>query len=742
MLQGGYPGVYVQEIPSGIRTVAAAPTSNLAIVGQFPRGPIDEAVRVNSWGDVERLYGGLDRRFVSTYALQDFYLQGGAIAYVVRVGITQASAQLTATEDALTVTAQTAGGTGNSIRYGISHNVDGTFDLVIFESGVEGARREFYPNLSHDFGSARNALSIVGAAPEAGGSSLVTLSGFAHRPAETIPGTAAADMAHTQLGANVLQGGAGDAFATDTVASAPLQGLVLQATGEIDTDAGAQVTIADGDGATFDLTYDPGGGALPVLENVTPETVAAEVAARDDFPFRVLTNRGPLRRPDNGVYPFGMAAGEVPSAFTVLNDGGGTPAARIEAANGGAWGNEVRVGVAANPAGGFDIIAAEYSGTDRLKAEAYRGLSATDGDPRNAADVVNSQSLLIRIEDLDAIPAETSAGVSIDDLDDADLTALEGGEDGVVPGDPAWAGNALTAFTGSQEQRSGIFALDGIDPEIFNLMIIPEAPMMADQGSGAYAAAASYCAANLAFLLVDHPDSADGASNILNWDISAILGSDLARNAALCFPKVRRSDPLAGGRARDFPASGSIAGVFARTDAQRGVWKAPAGNDASVAGALPSVKLTNLEHGRLNQRGLNAMRAFPNIGTVNFGARTLAGSDALASEWKYVPVRRTALFIERSLKTGLGWAVFEPNDEPLWAQIRLNVGAFMQDLYVRGAFAGGSPREAYLVKCDGETTSQQDVNSGIVNIVVGFQPLKPAEFVVLKLTQLAGRLAN
>jgi len=137
---------------------------------------------------------------------------------------------------------------------------------------------------------------------------------------------------------------------------------------------------------------------------------------------------------------------------------------------------------------------------------------------------------------------------------------------------------------------------------------------------------------------------------------------------------------------------------------------------------------------------VNTLRTFPIFGHVSWGGRTLDGADQQASEWKYIPVRRTALYIEESLFQGLKWVVFEPNDEPLWAQIRLNVGAFMQNLFRQGAFAGKSPREAYFVKCDKETTTQNDVDRGIVNIVVGFAPLKPAEFVVIKIQQIAGQI--
>jgi uncharacterized protein len=195
------------------------------------------------------------------------------------------------------------------------------------------------------------------------------------------------------------------------------------------------------------------------------------------------------------------------------------------------------------------------------------------------------------------------------------------------------------------------------------------------------------------------------------------------------------------GRKIDMPPAGAVAGVYARTDVARGVWKAPAGIDASLNGVPElSLAMTDPENGRLNPLGVNCLRSFPIVGRVVWGARTLRGADALASEWKYVPVRRLALFIEESLFRGTKWVVFEPNDEPLWAQIRLNVGAFMQNLFRQGAFQGSSPKDAYFVKCDKDTTTQNDINLGIVNILVGFAPLKPAEFVIIKLQQMAGQV--
>jgi phage tail sheath protein FI len=219
-----------------------------------------------------------------------------------------------------------------------------------------------------------------------------------------------------------------------------------------------------------------------------------------------------------------------------------------------------------------------------------------------------------------------------------------------------------------------------------------------------------------------------------------LSGTD-ARNAALYFPRIVKADPNREGQSDTFVPCGVVAGVMARIDAQRGVWKAPAGLDAALNGIQGlEVNLNDAENGMLNPLGINSLRSFPVNGRVIWGARTLRGADQLADEYKYIPIRRLALYIEESLYRGTQWVVFEPNDEPLWAQIRLNVGAFMQNLFRQGAFQGKTPQEAYFVKCDKETTTQNDINLGIVNIVVGFAPLKPAEFVIIRLQQMAGQI--
>lgn len=285
--------------------------------------------------------------------------------------------------------------------------------------------------------------------------------------------------------------------------------------------------------------------------------------------------------------------------------------------------------------------------------------------------------------------------------------------------------------------KDGIMALENTD--LFNLLCLPP-DTNGDIPGNVWDQAGAYCLTRRAMLLIDPPANwkdKDAARNGVDTFLPARI-----KNAAIFFPRLVEEDPLSNGQTDTYVPCGAVAGVFARTDAQRGVWKAGAGTEATLAGVSQlSVTLTDAENGQLNPIAVNCLRAFPVIGRVVWGARTLRGADLLADEWKYIPVRRTALFLEESLFRGTQWVVFEPNDEPLWAQIRLNVGAFMNSLFRQGAFQGKTPQEAYLVKCDKETTTQDDINRGVVNIVVGFAPLKPAEFVIITIQQIVGQIA-
>ena len=293
-------------------------------------------------------------------------------------------------------------------------------------------------------------------------------------------------------------------------------------------------------------------------------------------------------------------------------------------------------------------------------------------------------------------------------------------------------------LTGDAAAQTGMYALEGIAPDIFNILCIPAAANLDQQSFAAVVSAAEkYCYEKRAFLIVDTPSAIKTKDEMVDW----MQTNDGLRHpsAAIYFPRLEIPDPLNGKQPRNVGASGTLAGVYARLDGTRGVWKAAAGAEADLRGANISLHLGDAENGELNQLGINALRSFPQIGNVAWGARTLAGSNQEGSEWKYIPVRRLALYLKESLYQGSQWANFEPNDDLLWAQIRSSFGAFMTDLFRQGAFQGMKPGEAFFIKCDETTTTQDDIERGIVNIIVGFAPLKPAEFVLIRIQQLAGQ---
>ena len=439
-------------------------------------------------------------------------------------------------------------------------------------------------------------------------------------------------------------------------------------------------------------------------------------------------------------------AGTDPDAATIDANG-----LQLEAANPGSWGNALRARVET----GADNVSPDLAA---LWQTAFPGIAATDlfnlivrdtatgvteefrnvttvDSPRRIDTILETRSQLVVTGGTPSFPSAS--------------------HDAPDPGEDIWADDALSSpvdqegsdgqaldeaqFTGTGKEaaKEGLFALEKAD--LFNLLSIPPYDD-GDVDTTLVDGAAAYCERRRAMLIVDPRSDWDAVEDAR--DNVGSVGTT-SRNAALFFPHIRRPNPLLDDQIDDFAPSGAVAGIFARTDAQRGVWKAPAGQEATIVGATAlSVRLTDGDIGQLNPLGVNCLRALPAAGRVVWGARTLQGNDRLASEWKYIPVRRTALFLEESLYRGTQWVVFEPNDAPLWAQIRLNVGAFMNTLFRQGAFAGTAPREAYFVKCDGETTTPDDVNLGIVNIIVGFAPLKPAEFVIIKLQQMAGQTGS
>lgn len=455
------------------------------------------------------------------------------------------------------------------------------------------------------------------------------------------------------------------------------------------------------------------------------------------------------------VYQYFLNGGSQAVIVRVFNDdGNGTAVINfpnvgpfdmvLDAASPGLWGESLLARVDHDtkdgPAGAlFNLkVKDPITGVE----ETHLNLSQVSTDVRYVGKVLEESSSLVRLNAFTARPVPTTppdpGATEFEDNPDLGansnaMTAL-GGSDGSAITFTQILGN------GAATPKTGLFAFDETD--IINLLCVP--PYLAnntvldgDVENAVRAAALSYAKSRRAVYLVDPPS----AWNDVNDPDPGALGISLDANAALYFPRIKSPDLLQEGRLGSFVPSGAVAGLIARTDSQRGVWKAPAGIEATLNNVPElTVQLTDQENGLLNPMGVNCLRTFKGVGRVAWGARTMRGSDILADQWKYLPVRRLALFLEESLYRGSQWVVFEPNDEPLWSQIRLNFGSFMHNLFRQGAFQGSTPKDAYLVKCDSETTTQNDINLGVVNIVVGFAPLKPAEFVIIKIQQLAGQV--
>jgi phage tail sheath protein FI len=579
MPQVSYPGVYIVEKPSGVRTITGVATSVAAFVGFTRKGVPDKAVMITSFADFERQYGGLDRDSPVSYAVRQFFLNGGTQALIVRVAMGTATAAFTlldGPDPVLDVVASSPGTWGNSLKLYVQHapvrNPDADFNLVVRQvlpDGLTMVDLETHRNLTLDPNSPQFVESVVNNA------------------------SAAIRVKRNSLVTFTKQG-----FALSGTIAFPL--------------------------------------------NLSDTTIG------------------------------GTLDGNTPFLLTL----GGAP-----------WADMSELVTAANNAIAGQGLAARLANSGRE----FTG--AGDRRPTVVGNLGPSP-----------LGADGTKGV---------------------------AGNLV----GSEANKTGIYAL--LDVDLFNLLLIPETfDMSIDQAVAVVQPAVGLCEKRRAFYIVDAPSSRTLAT-IVGWANSA----SNSRNAATYFPAVRIADPLDALRPRSMAPSGTLAGVYARTDATRGVWKAPAGTDATLNGVLDvAVPVNDLENGQLNPERVNVLRSFPAYGRVAWGARTMKGSDAQADEYKYIPIRRLALFLEESLYRGTQWVVFEPNDEPLWAQIRLNIGAFMNGLFRQGAFQGTTPSEAFFVKCDSETTTQADRNLGIVNIIVGFAPLKPAEFVILTIQQIAGDL--
>lgn len=650
MVQVTYPGVYVEEVPSGARPIAGASTSIAAFLGVAERGPIGEAVKVFNFTEYQSRYGGFLQGSFLSHAVYQFFNNGGTQCYIVRVaGAGHAVANVVLndratanTKPSLTIMASSPGTWANTLAVEIR---DGTndpgneFDLIVYQEG-EPTPLETFTNLS----IAPDAANFVETVTASSRSIRVTVN---QQNDNTIVGVSRGAGAPQPLGAPEVE---------------DRTSFRIDVNGDGFHDVDLQTAIP---GQVADLN------TAANIAKAIQETVRKEKRLRES------TNADAF------------------SKFTCeVEDGDG--------------GLVLRSG-APGPASAVIVAPAQNPAHD---ASALLKLGRLNGGVESFGTAVRR-------------PRPTSPGklyfIGDHILPSSDVASVVKGSDG-------------TPILADQPQPyiNAFATLD--DKEDVSLMAVPGIGSTALVGAGV-----NYCerrSLSDCFFIGDM-----SPKEVLVDDVIKFRNAITPKNSygAIYAPWVRMLDPT--GRSSSpilVPPSGFVAGLYARTDGQRGVWKAPAGTSAALGGSVGlAVNLTDTQQGNLNPLNVNVIRQFASSGIVVWGARTVTADPA----WNYIPVRRMAIFLRVSIYRGIQWAVFEPNDEDLWSSLRLSIGSFMMNLFRQGAFQGATPAQAFFVKCDNETTTQGDIDAGIVNVLVGFAPLKPAEFVIVKISQKLGQTA-
>lgn len=778
-----YPGVYIQELPSNVHTITGVATSIAAFIGYTDQGPVDTAIPIFSPSDYERSFGGLTIDSPLSYAVNQFFQNGGSQAYVVRIADGAESASITLAgsdqKSTIVVTAASDGTWGNYIQLDVDYkttNPDSLFNLTVTQFSSQGGNSvpvasETYRNLSMSTMNPNyflwkingvSQLISVDLDPSLKIANAFTDKGYSQSGALAIT----ALTANQSRVAISVDGGTAKEFDIFTGAP-PNAATVPLFLAAVQTSLQSALTAAYG--AKHPTVSVVNNEALKVTSSTTDQTSSIQF-------FKASTNDAcnmlKLGIINGGFEVEGAAISHHPvttgTLTTQLPDLKAVPAAAKGTVN-----IDLYQAGSTTPLNGNTPIPLPIWGAGTATPNPPTTLSDLVANIQTAFDTAGTTQTLLKNTKVEQVTLQGNPQIRI--VPDqttpnkyykfsnagADTTADyltltfgkpetsynryklgSGTGNGDIPYVKAAAqgdnGNPPTAIAnfGDPLAKTGIYALDNVD--IFNIMFLPDvADGLTNLADAIYTNAVTYCALHRAMLIVDLPQTITTIAGAQNWltQHGVTLPND---NAVAYFPRIMASDPLRNGNIFSYPNGGAIAGIWARTDAQRGVWKAPAGTETQVNGARGfSYRMNDMENGVLNPLGLNCLRTFPVTGNVVWGARTMRGADQLDDPYKYVPVRRLTYFLEESLFRGSQWVVFEPNDEPLWAQIRLTITSFMNDLFRQRAFAGSTPQEAFFVRCDKETTTPLDQMQGRVNIIVGFAPLYPAEFVIIQIQQIS-----
>lgn len=681
-LQLTYPGVYVQELPSGTHTISGVATSVTAFVGYLTRGPINTPVQCLNFGDFQRVFGGLDPNSITSFQVSQFFLNGGTEAWISRVCASSAPPVQPKTElvGAVPGGSSASGGAGKGLTPTTGTN------LVEIDSQNPGTWGEnifvtvdYMTNKPNTFNMAATLYSVTS-------NSNASSSSYSIVQTQSVPAVTL-DLSQSNSLIEVMQSGN--------------QNSALLAVPNLTTSPSILAPVASGTILVF-----------------TPPKTATKVTSL------TVTVQPPASDPNKAPPPYTLT-----STFSVASVG--DMIAAIQSALSAAAG-----------AMGFPSLASAQVRSclspfvqNNAQAQLIQIWVPDPGFAGYLVSVSANPTTLTAVQSLNyqaqqlAVPTSSSPTPT-----PSPSSTPPPPPDGLPPTGFDIAGNSTN--------RSGIYSLDAM--QIVNLILVPD---MSTMGTSDYltsaTAALNYALQRKAFAILDMPLTVTSTPSAVQWATSTpgTFGTGII-SAATYWPQVQIPTPFST-QLLTMGGSGTMAGVYALTDVNRGVWKAPAGITAPLAGVqqLPYV-MNDQENGQLNPLGINALRTFPTYDNISWGARTLASANVADDDWKYISVRRLTLYLEQSLTQGLQWVVFEPNDASLWAQIRLSVNAFLHPLYLQGAFVGATPSQAYQVICDESTTTPEDMDNGIVNILILFAPVKPAEFVVISLQQMAGQSSS
>ncbi|HEY5704592.1 MAG TPA: phage tail sheath subtilisin-like domain-containing protein [Terrimicrobiaceae bacterium] len=778
-VQPTYPGVYVQEVPSGVRTITGVSTSVAAFVGMVNRGPLDQPTRILSFADYERKFGNDTAVSEMTDQVRQFFLNGGQQAYIMRIANGAVAAAVTlhnesGLDEVLQLTAKEAGTIGDAIRVEIDYDTsspESTFNLTAYrlvsdgQGGTERVEEEALSELSMNPNSPRFAVSVLSqqsnllnAAPPGGDVNDVSGITAISFPGYSVAGLIASNTDFETAITDAIPAGQSGSFLISVDGSPYVPVLVDPATIPGNLINGLNTAISN------------------ALLNFSVSATA--LTSEDHLIIQSSASGGSVRLRSG-------ATNDLSAALLLGLDRGGLEVDGFAAARPAPNGIFQRLGTLSPATLGTWLLSLRTLGSQVVAQVTGYSLEDAKGTHTQSANfsfagatlianAAGTQNSLAQLQQsLDVIVNQINVDAANDDQFGWEAERI-GFRIVLKPtfgnSDTMAASFATTTFsaeftrnvpayrtngTVGELQGGGTAGNDGLAPEadeyddayviidrevdLFNLLILPRAATQDDDTMAAlYGTASVFCQESRAFLIVDPRREWITVDDVEDEiaDVRIGLATDIA---AIYWPRLTIS---VNGSTRSIDPSGSIAGLMARIDSSRGVWKAPAGTEATIRGVRGvEHAMSDGENGVINPQAVNALRVFP-AGVVSWGARTMVGfNNSGNDDYKYVPVRRLALFMEESLYRGLQFAVFEPNDEPLWAQIRLAAGAFMNNLFRQGAFQGQKASDAYFVKVDSETTTQNDINLGIVNVVVGFAPLKPAEFVIITLQQRAGQVS-